>query len=307
MQQLYHPNCDLNQLRAFYGVEDEHIGYLEKQFNVTIQFQDNAFVINGADLDVLAVIEIMKSMRQLLVDEGDLSLNQIKAMVLTGYFDKSNLKPITHTYQGKHIYPKTLNQHKLITTFQANELVFALGPAGCGKTFLAVAYGVSLLRNNDIKRIILVRPAVEAGESLGFLPGDLKEKIDPYLQPLYDSLYLLLGQEATDRFIEKKVIEIAPLAYMRGRTLDDALVILDEAQNTTKAQMKMFLTRMGFNSKMIITGDLTQIDLPKKSDSGLIDASLRLNKIDDIAFVHLGNQDIVRHPLVGKILSCYQD
>ena len=186
-------------------------------------------------------------------------------------------------------------------------LTFAIGPAGTGKTFLAVAYGVSLFRRNEIKRIVLTRPAVEAGESLGFLPGDLREKVDPYLQPLYDALYVLLGTEAVDKMIEKKQIEIAPLAYMRGRTLDDAIVILDEAQNTTTSQMKMFLTRLGFHSKMIVTGDITQIDLKTQEMSGLLDAQRRLQGIPEIGFVQLKLSDIVRHPLVSKILSKYEN
>ncbi len=187
-----------------------------------------------------------------------------------------------------------------------HDMVFSIGPAGTGKTFLAVAYAVSLLRDNKIKRIILTRPAVEAGENLGFLPGDLKEKVDPYLQPLYDALNILLGNESVEKMIEKKTIEIAPLAYMRGRTLEDAFIILDEAQNTTDAQMKMFLSRMGYNSKMIINGDVTQIDLPLNQTSGMLNALALLEGMSEIAIIKLQFSDIVRHPLVSKILKRYE-
>jgi phosphate starvation-inducible PhoH-like protein len=236
-----------------------------------------------------------------------LSLGQIKQFSNGNVLmDTSKAKPITYTIQGKQIYPKTFGQANLIEAMKEHDMVFNLGPAGTGKTFLSVAYGVRLLRENKIKRIILVRPAVEAGENLGFLPGDLKEKVDPYLQPLYDALNLLLGQESVEKYLEKGIIEIAPLAYMRGRTLDDAMVILDEAQNTTKAQMKMFLTRMGFNSKMIINGDITQIDLKSPSDSGLLEAIKILKGIPEISIFELGLEDIVRHALVNKILQRYQ-
>ena len=188
-----------------------------------------------------------------------------------------------------------------------HDIVFGIGPAGTGKTFLAVTLAVTALKRGQVKRIVLTRPAVEAGESLGFLPGDLKEKVDPYLRPVYDALYQILGKEQTTRLMEREIIEIAPLAYMRGRTLEDAFVILDEAQNTTIMQMKMFLTRLGFNSKMIVNGDISQIDLPRKVKSGLIDATEKLSKIPQIDFVHFSAKDVVRHPVVAQIITAYEE
>lgn len=204
------------------------------------------------------------------------------------------------------IYPKTLGQKDYYFALKNNDVVFGIGPAGTGKTYLAVVFAVDALKNNVVKKIVLTRPAVEAGENLGFLPGDLKEKVDPYLRPLYDALHDMLGVEQTERLIEKGVIEIAPLAYMRGRTLEDAYVILDEAQNTTDNQMKMFLTRLGFNSKMIITGDVTQIDLPRGVESGLIKALRILKGVKGISFVELTALDVVRHPVVQRIIERYE-
>ena len=207
---------------------------------------------------------------------------------------------------GKPIRVKTLGQKVYADSVKSHDVVFGIGPAGTGKTFLAVTLAVTALKRGQVKRIILTRPAVEAGESLGFLPGDLKEKVDPYLRPVYDALYQILGKEQTTRLMERDIIEIAPLAYMRGRTLDDAFVILDEAQNTTIMQMKMFLTRLGFNSKMIINGDTSQIDLPKKVKSGLIDATEKLKHIKQIDFVHFSASDVVRHPVVAEIINAYE-
>ncbi|MDP4155414.1 MAG: PhoH family protein, partial [Bacillota bacterium] len=201
---------------------------------------------------------------------------------------------------------KTLGQRNYVHSIRKNDLVFGIGPAGTGKTYLAVVMAVNALKNGQVNKIILTRPAVEAGESLGFLPGDLKEKVDPYLRPLYDALHDILGAEHTQRLIERGTIEIAPLAYMRGRTLDDAFVILDEAQNTTHAQMKMFLTRLGFGSKMVITGDQTQVDLPRGVKSGLIVAEEVLKDINGIPFIFLEQSDVVRHPLVGRIIQAYE-
>jgi phosphate starvation-inducible PhoH-like protein len=214
---------------------------------------------------------------------------------------------ITRNARGKSIRVKTLGQRQYINAIKRNDLVFGIGPAGTGKTYLAVVMAVTALKNGQIKKLILTRPAVEAGESLGFLPGDLKEKVDPYLRPLYDALHDVLVQEHTLRMIERGTIEIAPLAYMRGRTLDDAFVILDEAQNTTSAQMKMFLTRLGFGSKMIITGDVSQVDLPKGVQSGLSVAQQILKGVSDISFIYLEQSDVVRHPLVRKIIKAYED
>lgn len=213
---------------------------------------------------------------------------------------------IIKTIQGKTIYAKTFNQKEYYRKIQDNDLVFGIGPAGTGKTYLAVVIGVALLKKNIVRKIILTRPVVEAGENLGFLPGDLKEKVDPYLRPLYDALYDVLGLEQTEKMIERGIIEIAPLAYMRGRTLEDAYIILDEAQNTTKQQMKMFLTRLGFNSKMVVTGDETQIDLPKPVKSGLKHAKEILSDVKGIEFVQFETVDVVRHTLVQKIIESYE-
>ncbi len=218
-----------------------------------------------------------------------------------------NRKPIITNFYGKPIYAKTLNQVKYLNLINDNDIVFAIGKAGSGKTFLAIILAVKMLKEGKIKRIILTRPAVEAGESLGFLPGDLKEKIDPYLRPLYDGLYEALGKEVVCELIDKTTIEIAPLAYMRGRTLDGACIILDEAQNTTKMQMKMILSRLGYNSKLIITGDITQVDLPKNVNSGLKHAIDILHGIRGISFIEFKGEDVIRHPLVNEILKRYDD
>lgn len=218
-----------------------------------------------------------------------------------------NKKIILNTFESKKIIAKTLAQKQYIECLEESSIVFVTGSAGTGKTYLAVAYAVNLLKKNQIRKIIITRPAVEAGEKLGFLPGDLKEKVDPYLIPIYDALYEFMGKENIDKLIEKGTIEIAPLAYMRGRTLDNAIIILDEAQNTTTNQMKMFITRLGFNSKMIITGDITQIDLPSHTTSGLIEATHLLKGIQGISFVHFNKNDVMRHPLVSKIIEKYEE
>jgi len=212
---------------------------------------------------------------------------------------------IGQTARGKPVRVKTLGQRLYVSAIRKRDIIFAIGPAGTGKTFLAVVMAVQALKAGDVKKIVLVRPAVEAGESLGFLPGDLQEKVDPYLRPLYDALYEMLGAEQVSKLMDRGIIEVAPLAYMRGRTLNDAFVILDEAQNTTPEQMKMFLTRLGFGSKMVITGDVTQIDLPKGKKSGLVDAEEVLKHLDEIAFVYLKQEDVVRHHLVQKIVAAY--
>lgn len=223
--------------------------------------------------------------------------------------DEVNLDCLKETFlitaRGKKIQAKTLGQYDYLKMIEEKTITFGIGPAGTGKTFLAVVMAVRALKRKEVERIILTRPAVEAGEKLGFLPGDLQEKIDPYLRPLYDALYFTLGQEVAEKYLERGVIELAPLAYMRGRTLDDAFIILDEAQNTTREQMKMFLTRVGFGSKAVVTGDVTQIDLPKSSGSGLIEASHVLKEIDEIGFSRLVARDVVRHPVVAKIIKAY--
>jgi len=284
-----------------------YLSYLEKTFHTNVVFRNEELIVeDNAKADAVhrffqKTIKAMKGKYHM----DEINLDHIMEH-LADETDYSN-QPVGKTVGGKIIYPKTSGQRKLFDAMRHYDVLFAIGPAGTGKTYLSVIYATSLLKENVIKKIILTRPAVEAGESLGFLPGDLKEKVDPYLQPLYDALYDSLGQETTEKLMEKKTIEIAPLAYMRGRTLDDAFIILDEAQNTTKSQMKMFLTRLGKNSKMIINGDVTQIDLKYKSDSGLTNAYKVLNKIEEIGFVTLDSKDVVRHPLVQKIIDAYME
>ena len=247
------------------------------------------------DRDLIYIIQCFK-------DSHDYKLTH---KVILSFYTNKNV--IVHTKEGAKIYPKTINQVIYTEAMKKDSVIFASGSAGSGKTYLAVAYAVSLLKKNQIKRIIITRPVVEAGEKLGFLPGDLKEKVDPYLIPIYDALHELIGKEQTDRFIEKGTIEIAPLAYMRGRTLDNAVIILDEAQNTTSNQMKMFVTRLGFNSKMIITGDVTQIDLSYREKSGLIEATEILRNIPGVSIVTFNRFDVMRHPLVSKIIARYEE
>ncbi|MYL47919.1 AAA family ATPase [Halobacillus litoralis] len=298
---------------ALFGTEDRNLKQLEEQLKVTIISRGEQVRVSGQAEHVQLVEEILNSVlaiirKGLTVTERDVvyavelakkgKINQFEAL-----FEDE----ITKNSKGKSIRVKTLGQRNYIATIKKNDLVFGIGPAGTGKTYLAVIMAVNALKNGDVKRIILTRPAVEAGESLGFLPGDLKEKVDPYLRPLYDSLHDVFGAEHTARLIDRGTIEIAPLAYMRGRTLDDAFAILDEAQNTTPEQMKMFLTRLGFGSKMIITGDITQVDLPKGVKSGLRVAEERLAKVKGSAFIHLDQSDVVRHPLVQRIIDAYEE
>lgn len=295
------------------GPADGNIRALSDCFDKDISFRDNTFYIRNVNAEEKEMItEVVKALAEIArrnqqVSERDV-LYAYQLVMKEKPFNMARLldKVVGKTLTGKPICPKTQGQLKFIEAMEKYDIVFAIGPAGTGKTYLAVIYAVSMLKKGLVKRIVLTRPAVEAGESLGFLPGDLKEKVDPYLTPLYDALHVMLGAEATEKLIEKKIIEVAPLAYMRGRTLDDAFVILDEAQNTTSAQMKMFLTRLGFNSKMVITGDITQIDLGNKMVSGLKEASRILSDIDDIRFLYLNVEDVVRHPLVQKIIESYE-
>ena len=298
------------------GVNDRHLNVLNSLFNVTIFTKGDGIFVNSDNKDIIHRLESTFETLIKLVD-AQININErdvIYIAKLIETMDKDTVidlytrrTEITKTLTGKPIYPKTINQQVYLDAIEKNDLVFAVGPAGTGKTYVAVIHAVSKLKNGDIRKIILTRPAVEAGEKLGFLPGDLKEKIDPYLRPLYDALYEVLGLKQTDELIEKGVIEIAPLAYMRGRTLENAYVILDEAQNTTKGQMKLFLTRMGFNSKMVVTGDITQIDLPSDTLSGLIHATQLLKRVPGIEVVKFERIDVVRHPLVQKILERYDD
>ena len=298
-----------DERRIICGTNDKNIKLIEKEFNCQLMFDDQYLWCDGENDDALKVV---KNCYSLIETVGDITITDVKYLcnMVKKYPNKHKFQfsnePIAKTIHGKFIYPKTIGQRVLIENMENNDIVFASGVAGTGKTYLAVVYAVSQLKKGVFSRIVLTRPAVEAGESLGFLPGDLKEKVDPYLRPLYDALYDMLGNEQVAKLMEKDVIEIAPLAYMRGRTLDNAFIILDEAQNTTKSQMKMFLTRMGYNSKIVITGDTSQIDLVKKKDSGLTQAMEYLKDIEGIGICELTSHDVVRHPMVQKILEAYE-
>jgi phosphate starvation-inducible protein PhoH and related proteins len=297
---------------ALLGNADSNLKIIEEELQVSIVTRGESVSLSGDEERVVIASQILDKLifvirKGVTISQRDvLSAIQMAQKGTLDYFDNLYDEEIAKNVKGKVIRIKTLGQRQYIMAIRQNDLVFGVGPAGTGKTYLAVVMAVNALKNGQVNKIILTRPAVEAGESLGFLPGDLKEKVDPYLRPLYDALNDILGAEHTQRLIERGTIEIAPLAYMRGRTLDDAFVILDEAQNTTHAQMKMFLTRLGFGSKMVITGDQTQIDLPKGAKSGLIAAEKILLGVNGISFVFLEQSDVVRHPLVGRIIEAYE-
>lgn len=296
---------------TLYGIHDRHLRLIEESYTLQINARGDKLELIGASDTIETVAEIIQSL-EVLINKGK-TIGERDIITAIKMADNGQLdtfidlydQAIGKSYDGKIIQPKTFGQKQYIDAIKANPLTFGIGPAGTGKTFLAVVMAVSALKKGQVKRIILTRPAVEAGESLGFLPGDLKEKVDPYLRPIYDALYTIYGADHTERLLERGVIEIAPLAYMRGRTLDDAFVILDEAQNTTKAQMKMFLTRLGFGSKMIVNGDKTQIDLPRGIKSGLTDAENIIKGVDNIRFVYFDTDDVVRHPVVSAIIKAY--
>ena len=301
------------QAISLIGTEDRNLKTLSDCFGKEISFRDNTFTIQKCD-DVIysQIFDVIKALYEVAcknqpVTEQDViyACRLVSKSEEVGFEELGNTV-IGRTLTGKAVAPKTKGQLAFVKAMDRKPIVFALGPAGTGKTYLAVIKAVSALKKGEFKRIVLTRPAVEAGENLGFLPGDMKEKVDPYLTPLYDALHDMLGVEQTEKLIEKGTIEIAPLAFMRGRTLDDSFVILDEAQNTTPAQMKMFLTRLGFRSRMVITGDVTQIDLKIGTKSGLIDAAEILKGIDDISVLRLTSDDVVRHPLVQKIIERYE-
>lgn len=302
---------NIEQLVNLSGVKDENLEVLEDHFQVEISLRGDEMTLVGEKENLEKTKKVIFSLLKLIVSGVSISKRDVVyAQKLVEKDKLDQLSELYHikiarTYNGKLIYPKTLGQKSYYYALKNNDVVFGIGPAGTGKTYLAVVFAVAALKNNEVKKIILTRPAVEAGESLGFLPGDLKEKVDPYLRPLYDALHDMLGVEQTEKLIEKGVIEIAPLAYMRGRTLEDAYVILDEAQNTTDNQMKMFLTRLGFRSKMIVTGDISQIDLPRNTTSGLVRALDILEGVKGISFIHLSAMDVVRHPVVQRIIERY--
>ena len=299
-------------IRALYGPYDENIKYLESLISVRLHLRGNELMIEGDDSDVEVVLSILEDFAALFEEGRRMSNDELKsafrqiaedrAYTLRDYFTKARLNPTGK----KQVTARSTNQRRYIEAIEKHDIVFGIGPAGTGKTYLAVAVAVQELMQKRVNRIVLARPAVEAGEKLGFLPGDLQDKVDPYLRPLYDALFDLVDYERVTRLLEKRVIEVAPLAFMRGRTLADAFIILDEAQNTTSEQMKMFLTRIGFGSKAVITGDITQIDLPAGRRSGLVEAQRVVGGLEGIEFVYFNEKDVVRHRLVQMIITAYE-
>jgi len=292
------------------GQHNQNINWIEKEFEVEIIARGNLIKVSGQESEVKKVINLIKQLDEIIKEKGSLTTQELEYAIELAQEEDFSLQDIYSdvvqvTASGEKIRPKTIGQKIYIDALRDKDIVFGVGPAGTGKTFLAVVMAVNALMSEQVKRIILTRPAIEAGENLGFLPGDLQEKVDPYLRPLYDSLYDILGTGKVNQLLEKEIIEIAPLAYMRGRTLKNSFVILDEAQNTKSEQMKMFLTRLGPNSKAVINGDITQIDLPNRHTSGLVEAEKFLSKIEGISFVYLTNRDVVRHRLVRDIIEAY--
>ena len=294
------------ELVQFLGVKNKNIQGIEEAFPKTkIISRGNKISIKGNKDQLLEVEKIITSLISHFDKYGSVDIKVVQSHIRDGYSNQDN-EPIVYGSNGKRIVAKTKNQKKIVNLHKKNDLLFVIGPAGTGKTYVSVALGVKALKEKKVKKIIITRPVVEAGESLGFLPGDLQDKIDPYLKPIYDALEDMIPIQKMKKFIENKTIEIAPLAYMRGRTLKNAFILLDEAQNTTKSQLKMFLTRLGEDSKMIITGDISQIDLRKDQSSGLIDAKEKLRDINGIGFTLLNSSDVLRHRLVKKILDKYK-
>lgn len=305
-------HIDEHNLRNIFGPFDSHLKIIEKTFGTTVVERDGAVRIIGETIPAQMTAAVLEELFEMSKRGNTITEQQVRYSV---EMQSDNIKDsllsadetmICHTINGKPVKPKTLGQKEYVEAIKKNMIVFGLGPAGTGKTYLAMAMAITAFKKEEVGRIILTRPAIEAGEKLGFLPGDLQSKIDPYLRPLYDALYQIMGAESFLRNMEKGLIEVAPLAYMRGRTLDNAYIILDEAQNTTPAQMKMFLTRIGYGSKVVITGDRTQKDLAVGAVSGLDVAVRVLSNLDDIAFINLTSRDVVRHPLVQKIVKAYE-
>jgi phosphate starvation-inducible PhoH-like protein len=298
---------------SLFGPQDKFLHLIEKQTEAKIFSREAEIVIQGQTAEVESLKQLFQVLLELTRNQYVLSERDVVyALELSKTMQAEQLLElfrgeISFTYKGRPIRIKTIGQKQYINRIRKSDIVFGIGPAGTGKTYLAVVLAVSALKEGKVKRIVLTRPAVEAGESLGFLPGDLQEKVDPYLRPLYDALNDILGPEQVAKSLERGLIEIAPLAYMRGRTLDDAFIILDEAQNSTPEQMKMFLTRLGFGSKMVITGDVTQIDLPRGKKSGLVEAQRILSAVEEIGFIYFSEQDVVRHTLVQRIIVAYTE
>lgn len=306
-------NIPAEHEKNVFGSFDTNIKKIERTLHVTIIARDSELKIIGSDVAAKRAKSVFEQLIELSKRGNTITEQNVDYALSLSFDNKESVlidlddNIICRTVMGKPVKPKTLGQKKYVDQIKDKMIVFGIGPAGTGKTYLAMAMAITALKNNEVNKIILTRPAIEAGENLGFLPGDLQSKVDPYLRPLYDALYQIMGAESFISNSEKGIIEVAPLAYMRGRTLDNAFIILDEAQNTTPAQMKMFLTRIGFGSKVIVTGDRTQKDLPRDAVSGLEVALKVLKNVDDISFVYLDNNDVVRHPLVQKIVKAYEE
>ena len=300
-------------LEKLFGTRDENLHILQQGLNISIDLKSDAIEIEGAAQDVSRAEKVFTDFDQMRRGGHDFTQSDLRAMLRVVTEDPTTtLRGLVEagrqrSFGKRQVQPKSINQRRYLDAIEKYDMVFGIGPAGTGKTYLAVAMAVSALNNKKVSRIILARPAVEAGERLGFLPGTLQEKVDPYLRPLYDALYDLMDGERVDRYLEKNVIEIAPIAFMRGRTLNDSFIILDEAQNTTSEQMKMFLTRMGFNSKTVVTGDITQIDLPNARRSGLVEAVEVLKNVEGLSFNFFSEEDVVRHHLVQRIVHAYDE
>ncbi|WP_010168524.1 PhoH family protein [Candidatus Epulonipiscium viviparus] len=305
-------NIPTNHVSVIFGNMDGNIVKIEKELDVTFVMRGESIKILGETTNVKLASNVIKELIH-FAEQGDQIDEQLVDYTL-GAITKNRQEDLTHvnqnvvtlTYQGKPIKAKTSGQQKYVELIKKNMVVFGMGPAGTGKTYLAMAMAVDSFKRGEVSKIILTRPAIEAGEKLGFLPGDLQSKVDPYLRPLYDALFEIMGPENFDKNMEKGLIEVAPLAYMRGRTLNNAFIVLDEAQNTTPQQMKMFLTRLGFNSKTVVTGDMTQIDLPSNQHSGLFEAYKVLSNVSGIGMCHLDRNDVIRHPIVQKIVDAYE-
>ena len=306
-------DIDHVSMQKLFGTNDAYIRKVEDEFGVSVINRDGMVKITGEKTNVKKVYRLLQELLEISTKGTEIEEQNVNYAVMMSKEDEDDgllsmgEDFICHTISNKPIMPKTIGQKKYVRAMRDNMIVFGLGPAGTGKTFLAMAMAITAFKNNEVSRIILTRPAIEAGEKLGFLPGDLQSKIDPYLRPLYDALYQIMGAESFQKNMEKGLIEVAPLAYMRGRTLDNAYIILDEAQNTTEAQMKMFLTRIVFGSKVVVTGDSSQKDLSAGTRSGLDVAVKVLSHVDGIAFCNLTSKDVVRHPLVQKIVKAYED
>lgn len=295
------------------GINDANLKLLEETYDISIVENGNTIQLSGDESTVASAVAVLNALDKVITDGIMISATDVisaSKMAEKGtleYFGELYNQVLIRDSKKRPIRVKNMGQKRYVDAIRQYDVVFGMGPAGTGKTFLAVVMAISAFKKGEVSRIIVTRPAVEAGESLGFLPGDLKEKVDPYLRPIYDSLFTILGVETTSRLMDRGLIEVAPLAYMRGRTLDDAFVILDEAQNTTHAQMKMFLTRLGFNSKMVVNGDQTQIDLPGRARSGLLESEKILANVEQVKFIKFSFNDVVRHPVVAKIVKAYEE